>query len=174
MPFCKNCGEELAEGARYCRKCGASTSRFQEQVLAGWGERFIAWLIDMIVLGIVLAWLSLPGFNWISRFWSGTFPDWIPFVDFGFNNVVYFIYWTFMEGTYGQSIGKMIMKIVVTDLDGKQVDIGKAAFQSIGKAFLLPIDCILGWILYQQNHQRLFNYLSETIVLKNNENRVTV
>ena len=81
MPFCKNCGEEITEGASYCRKCGAPIGRIQEQVLAGWGERFIAWLIDMIVLGIVLAWFSLPGFNWISRFWRGAFPDWIPAID---------------------------------------------------------------------------------------------
>jgi hypothetical protein len=33
--------------------------------LAGWGERFIAWLIDMILLGVVLAWFRLPGFNWM-------------------------------------------------------------------------------------------------------------
>jgi hypothetical protein len=37
---------------------------------------------------------------------------------------------------------------------------GQAAVESVGKAFLLPLDCLLGWIL------RIFNYLSETIVIR--------
>ena len=71
-----------------------------------------------------------------------------------------------MEGIYGQSIGKMAMKIKVTKLDGKPVDLKYAAIESIGKAFLLPIDCIIGWILYKDKNQRLLNYISETIVVK--------
>jgi uncharacterized RDD family membrane protein YckC len=90
----------------------------------------------------------------------------VPFVDFGFKNVIYFVYWTFLEGTYGQSVGKMAMKIEVAHLDGGPIDTVKATIQSIGKAFLLPLDCILGWILYPSRQQRLFNYLSETVVLR--------
>ena len=71
-----------------------------------------------------------------------------------------------MDGIYGQSLGKMVMKIKVTKLDGKAVDLLSAAIESIGKAFLLPIDCIIGWILYGNKNQRLFNYISETIVVE--------
>jgi uncharacterized RDD family membrane protein YckC len=71
-----------------------------------------------------------------------------------------------MEGLYGQSLGKMIMKLKVTRLDGKPTNLTQAAIQSVGKAFLLPLDCILGWILYPTKRQRLFNYLSETIVTR--------
>ena len=71
-----------------------------------------------------------------------------------------------MEGIYGQSIGKMVMKIRVTQLGGARTDLVHAAIGSIGKAFLLPIDCIVGWIMYPTKKQRLFNYLSETIVVK--------
>jgi len=42
----------------------------------------------------------------------------------------------------------------------------QAAIESIGKAFLLPLDCIIGWILYPSRRQRLFNYLSDTIVVR--------
>ena len=70
-----------------------------------------------------------------------------------------------MEGIYGQSLGKMIMKIKVTKLDGRSVDLPHAAIESIGKAFLLPIDCIIGWLLYGDKNQRLFNYISETLVV---------
>lgn len=94
------------------------------------------------------------------------FPNWIPFVDLGLSNVVYFLYWMFMDGIYGQSIGKAVMKIKVTRLDGKPMDMGQAALESVGKAFLLPLDCILGWIFYPKKRQRIFSYLSQTIVVR--------
>jgi hypothetical protein len=51
-------------------------------------------------------------------------------------------------------------------LDGKLINFTQAAIQSIGKAFFLSLDCILGWILYPRKRQRAFNHLSETSVVK--------
>jgi uncharacterized RDD family membrane protein YckC len=42
----------------------------------------------------------------------------------------------------------------------------QAALESVGKAFLLPLDLILGWILHPRKRQRILNYLSGTIVLR--------
>jgi uncharacterized RDD family membrane protein YckC len=58
------------------------------------------------------------------------------------------------------------MRIKAARLDGSPINMGQAALQSLGKAFLLPLDCLLGWILYPRRRQRLFNYLSETVVVK--------
>jgi uncharacterized RDD family membrane protein YckC len=71
-----------------------------------------------------------------------------------------------MDGIYGQSLGKMIMRLKVRGLNGEPIDMGRAALESVGKAFLLPIDCILGWIFYPRKRQRMFNYLSQTIVVR--------
>lgn len=167
MVNCKNCGNELPEGSAYCPKCGAAVEGATELKLAFWGERFVAWLIDVIILGIIVGiirlfvWVAWPGYVWIPAF-----PSWIPFGDFGLSNGVYFLYWMLMDGVYGQSIGKMIMGIRVARLNGEPVDIGRAALETVGKAFLLPIDCILGWIFYPRKRQRIFNYLSETIVVR--------
>jgi uncharacterized RDD family membrane protein YckC len=60
----------------------------------------------------------------------------------------------------------MAVRIRVADLDGNPIGTTTAAVQSVGKAFLLPLDCLLGWFLYSRRQQRLFNYLSETVVLK--------
>ncbi|TEU09001.1 zinc-ribbon domain-containing protein [Candidatus Bathyarchaeota archaeon] len=166
MPYCKNCGEEIPRGATFCSKCGARVEEATDLVLATWGERLIAYIIDTLLLGIAIGWLTLPGLRWMPHMWGVTFPNWIPFVDFGFRNVVYFVYWMFLEQMYGQSVGKMAMKIRVADLDGGPLTMQQAAVQSIGKAFLLPLDLILGWFLYPSKQQRLFNNLSETVVLK--------
>jgi uncharacterized RDD family membrane protein YckC len=167
MPYCKNCGSELPKDAAHCPKCGVSVEAVVGIKLAFWGERFVAWLIDVIILSIAIGlirafvWVGWPRFPWVP-----SFPTWVPFVDFGLSNVVQFLYWALMEGTYGQSLGKMSMRIKVTRLDGSPVNLARAALQSLGKAVLLPLDCLLGWLLYSRRRQRVFNYLSETVVVK--------
>jgi uncharacterized RDD family membrane protein YckC len=167
MPYCKKCGNEIPEGTTYCPKCGSPVESVAKLELATWGERFVGWLIDIVILNIAI-WpmRMLLQASWPTLTWATGFPTWIPFVDFGLSNVLHFLYWTIMEGTYGQSFGKMIMKIEVTRLDGKPADIARAAIESIGKAYLLPLDCIVGWLLYPRKGQRIFNYLSETVVVR--------
>ena len=71
-----------------------------------------------------------------------------------------------MEGIYGSKLGKMLMRLKVTKLDGEPIDMAQAALESVGKAFLLPLDLILGWIFHPRKRQRIFSYLSGTIVLR--------
>jgi uncharacterized RDD family membrane protein YckC len=182
MPYCKKCGNELPEEAKFCPKCGTSTSEapftpFTSTTsvasgikLASWGERFVAWLIDAIIVGVVMGIITgvigLFGvFSGITSFFN--IADWLSTA--GLNGIVIFFYWMFMESSNGQSIGKMAMRIKVTRLDGSHITFPQAAIESIGKAFfpLLVIDCLIGWILYPKQQQRLFNYLSQTIVVKN-------
>ncbi len=172
MPYCKKCGAQIAEDAAFCHNCGASVKGPVEPTfaIAGWGERFIAWLIDMIVLGIFLAPITIFYVLFgLPRFSFPILPypfSSIPFAEFGLSNVIYFLYWTFMEGTYGKSIGKMAMRLKVTRLNGQPIDLGYAALESLGKAFLLPLDCIVGLLIHSNRNQRLFNFISETIVVK--------
>jgi len=136
-----------------------------------WWERFVAWLIDVIIVDVVLSiFLSIIGF---IGFLGGppfgavfNIASWFPF--FGFNGIVIFFYWMFMDVANGESIGKMIMRIKVTRIDGFPISMGQAAVESLGKAFfpILVLDCLLGWILFPKKRQRLFTYLSQTIVLK--------
>jgi uncharacterized RDD family membrane protein YckC len=58
-------------------------------------------------------------------------------------------YWTYFESstTAGQSIGKRLLKIKTIDLAGRKIDTKSAIIESFGKAFLLPLDVALGWIL---------------------------
>jgi uncharacterized RDD family membrane protein YckC len=162
---CKKCGNELPEGADYCPKCGTAVKAVTELHLANWGVRFVAWLIDILIIGVILGPIRMTT-TWPGYVWAQGFPQWIPFLDFGLSNIVYFLYWMLMEGTYGQSLGKMIMRIRVARLNGEAPNIGQAATESAGKAFLLPIDLIVGWIMRPVKRQRIFSYLAGTVVIR--------
>jgi uncharacterized RDD family membrane protein YckC len=154
--YCKKCGSEISEEAEYCPKCGAP-QRITELVLASSGERILAWLIDVIIIGFVVSAISFPGLFMPLR---------APFFNMSINSVALFLYWSFTEQKAGQSIGKKVMKIKVTDLNGLPIDITTSMYQAFGKAFLLPLDVLIGVFAYQRKEQRLFNYLSNTIVIR--------
>ena len=45
---------------------------------------------------------------------------------------------------------------------------GKAAIESLGKTFvpILVLDCLIGWIAMHETKLRVFNRISNTIVIK--------
>jgi len=86
------------------------------------------------------------------------------------SSLVFMAYWTYFESTTGQSIGKKLLHLKTTDLDGKTIGVKTAVIESFGKAFLLPLDVILGWIFTNNKRQRIFNRASNTIVIKLIEN----
>lgn len=139
-----------------------------EIVLASWGERFLAWLIDFIIVNIAL-WAIFTAIA--IPFWFAGAPErWFNGPDgsmaWGVTSLVFFAYWIYFETTTGQSLGKMALKIKTTDLGGNKVDARSATIQSFGKAFLLPIDVILGWIFTNEKRQRIFSRVGNTIVVK--------
>jgi len=72
----------------------------------------------------------------------------------------------FMDQYYGQSIGKMVMNLRITKEGGAPLSLIDAAIESFGKVFLLPIDFLVGFFMYKEKNQRLFNYLSDTVVIR--------
>ena len=150
-------------------------------VLAKWLDRFTAWLIDFLIISIPL-WLI---FGTIDLYYL-TFDD-ATQIDMGvfslqglqlqyfISSLIFLAYWTYFESTTGQSIGKKLLYIKTTTLDGKSLPtIKNSLIESFGKSFLLPIDLVLGWFLTDRQRQRIFNRLSDTIVikLKNKEMRL--
>lgn len=157
MPYCANCGEQLAGDPAFCPHCGALVRTAGSPRLATFGSRFVAWLIDLVIVGVLVFLLNLPG---IVVFRG------IPFATIGSREVIMLLYWTVMEGYAGQSIGKMVTRIKVAKTDGSQPSYWEAAVESVGKAFLLPVDVLVGWLIpaARAKQQRLFNMLSETVV----------
>jgi len=144
-----------------------SQERGRTLYLAKWSTRFWAWLIDFgmiilflnIVRGIVAPVWDIPLYLDIRH--------WDPF-EFGFQTLFFFLYWTLMEGFQGrgQSIGKMVMNLKVVSRDGTRIHYGAAAIESFGKAFILPLDCLIGWLAMPGTKLRMFNRLSNTVVIK--------
>jgi uncharacterized RDD family membrane protein YckC len=141
-------------------------------ILANWGDRFLAWIVDFILVSIALAVL----------FSAIAIPIWFFYYDddmtaarayqnvqpshYIISSLAFLGYWTYFESTSGQSIGKRLLKIKTIDLSGNRIDIKSALIESFGKAFLLPIDVILGLIFTNNKRQRIFNRISNTIVIK--------
>jgi uncharacterized RDD family membrane protein YckC len=188
MPYCKNCGYELPEGAQFCPRCGtpvtieepsppptapvAPAERVAPEGLkcAFWWQRFVAWIIDVVIVSAVT---TIIGFSSLITGQPFNFtlvpgwPSWLPFfLSFNLNAIILFLYWLLMEGAYGQSFGKMAMRIKVVRTDGSCASVLSVALESVGKAFFLFLDVLLGWILYPKRRQRIFNVISDTIVIK--------
>jgi uncharacterized RDD family membrane protein YckC len=136
--------------------------------LAKWSTRLWAWLIDII---LVILFLNIIGgilelFNWKMHFvWD---YGHLGLFDIGIETFIFFLYWAICESYKGQSIGKMVMNIRVVNRDGTKIHWGTAAIESIGKAFMpvLIFDCLIGWLAMPQTKLRVFNRISNTIVIK--------
>ena len=58
-------------------------------------------------------------------------------------------------------------------MTGRKIDTKGAIIEGFGVAFLLPIDIILGWIFTSSKRQRIFNRISNTIVIKLKPKEIT-
>jgi uncharacterized RDD family membrane protein YckC len=137
--------------------------------LARWSARFWAWIVDII---LVLLFLEIVNGVLVNFF--DVFPYWDIFhlnpLVLSIGTFIFFFYWTIMEGYQGrgQSIGKMVMNLRVVNRDGTRINYVTAAVESAGKSFfpILIFDCLIGWLAMPGTQLRVFNRISNTIVIK--------
>jgi uncharacterized RDD family membrane protein YckC len=83
-----------------------------------------------------------------------------------FGVVIGFGYFIYLEGEYGQTVGKRLMDIVIVTEDGEPINYPKAA----GRTFLRLVDWIffvgLVSILVTDCHQRPGDMSTDTVVLR--------
>ena len=132
-------------------------------VIARWTERFFAWLIDFLVVSvismiIIFAFFGTVGFEFEE--------DWTGSTQYFLTSILFFLYWTILEYKTGQTIGKKILNLKTVNIYGETPNLRGIMISSFGKAFLIPIDVVLGWILTNQKRQRIFNKLGDTLVIK--------
>jgi len=142
-------------------------------ILAKWTDRFAAWLIDFIIISIISTSIIFALFGTIY-YEFGDLEFWAESIQYIPTSSVFFAYWVILEYKTGQTIGKKILNLKVVRITGQNVDLKGILISSFGKAFLLPIDIILGWILTNEKRQRVFNKLGDTIVIKLKEDEANL
>ena len=153
---------------------GGEKKERRQIILANWGDWLLAWIVDFILVSIALAVLfsaiTIPiwFFHYDDEMTAARAYQNVQPLHYIISSLAFFGYWTYFESTTsGQSIGKRLLKIKTIDVSGdNKIDIKRAAIESFGKSFLLPIDVILGLIFTNNKRQRIFNKISNTIVIK--------
>jgi uncharacterized RDD family membrane protein YckC len=128
----------------------------------GIGIRLVSLIIDNIIVGIIIGAIgSGIGFGMMTQ---RMVPWWIGLLYF----VIYVGYFTLLEGSKGQTIGKMVTKIKVVREDGGQIDMNQALTRNILRIidglFAYLIGAILIW--RSDKKQRLGDNIAKTIVIK--------
>ncbi len=190
---CAQCGTPASPGAKVCESCGAPLAASQpaegtisepappfdvsdvEMPYQGVAIRFVAFLIDAIILGFISLIVIALTASYNVNTTAGELN--IPGLGAGLILVlaIILLYYTLLLGYLGQTVGKMAVKIKgVNEADGSPITYGAAFIRSI----LLLIDAIpyiipylLGAILIwtSDRKQRLGDRVAHTVVVKTSE-----
>jgi uncharacterized RDD family membrane protein YckC len=193
--FCSKCGASNLEGAAFCSACGQPIGGFAPApptgapatygaapaarppvYYAGFWLRFVAYIIDSIVLGFfvgVTIALPLVGNELASvrgEHSFGFFPFMGPrFMALrGLALMVSWIYYALLESSAWQAtLGKKALGLEVTDLAGHRISFGRATGRFFGKilsAFILLIGFIMAG--FTEKKQALHDILAGTLVIR--------
>jgi uncharacterized RDD family membrane protein YckC len=123
--------------------------------LADIGERFIAIIIDSLILGMVGGMIGAGGGH---LFWGGGIMSFI--LGAGYQ-------WYFLTRQNGQTPGKMVMNLRVVKTDGTPISDAEAVLRYVGYLINSPI-LMLGWIwaLIDANNQGWHDKIASTYVIK--------
>ncbi|TFH02961.1 MAG: RDD family protein [Nitrosopumilus sp.] len=134
-------------------------------ILAKWSDRFLAWLIDFVIGSSISTAIIFLSFGTIHyEFDQGWL--WAESTQYVPVSTLFFVYWVILEYKTGQTVGKKILNLKVTDINGGKPRLSGVMLSGFGKSFLLPIDVILGWMLTNEKRQRIFNKLGDTVTVK--------
>jgi len=188
---CAQCGTPAAPDAKFCESCGAPLAAASQPVAGpviteaptiaapgaemqyqGVGIRFVAILIDLIILGIIgsilfaLFGASAITVDQVTNTATITSTYW---AILALELIIAFLYYTILEGHGGQTVGKMIVKLrVVREVDGSPIGYGAAAVRTVLRIidgiFAYLIGAILIWT--SDKKQRLGDRVAHTVVVK--------
>ena len=136
-----------------------------EFVLAGLYSRFLAWLVDGVIV-LVVAWIALSLVGMVFAF--------VP----GFASAAGFVTWFLIEWGYGitletlwsgQTVGKKMMGLRVIQESGVRIGFWQAALRNLARPFdRFPILYLVGGTvaLFSKSHQRLGDHMAGTLVVR--------
>ena len=133
--FCPTCGQENDEQAQFCQGCGTTLQNIGQESknvgtktvavqYAGFWRRFVAAFLDVTLIFMVL--ITIAVIFALSRI-APIFALAVV--------IIPWIYSAIMESSSKQAtLGKMLLGIVVTDLEGRRISFAKATVRYLGKA----------------------------------------
>ena len=135
--------------------------------------RFVAILIDYLIIGVISGILAIPLL--VAAMAANVTNGNVSAVSLGpiialsvVGLVVWFLYFTLLEGRYGQTVGKMALSIkVVREADGAPIDYGEAAVRTVLRIIDGLFDYLIGAILIwtSDGKQRLGDRVAHTVVV---------
>lgn len=202
--FCSNCGTAQIEEATFCTQCGkplvvavapASTSYSEtppsrtgaayapQLFYAGFWLRFVAYLVDAVILGIVYVILivvvifasgvaatlrNLPENPTPDMFLRGAFVLAILAL-VAITTVITWLYYAWMESSPSQgTLGKMAMGLIVTDMQYRPVSFARASGRFFAKFITGLIPLCIGYIMagFTAKKQALHDMIASCLVLR--------
>lgn len=158
-----------------------------ESKYAGFWLRFVAWIIDYIILYVINGFVIIPilatvglsigaaseGFDLntmtegdiiaaVSALVGAIFAGGI------ISLIISILYYSIMEASKHQAtVGKIALGLKVTDMNGGKLDIGKAALRQIGK-IVSGIIIMIGYIMagFTEKKQALHDMIAGALVVK--------
>ena len=158
---------------------------------ASWSRRFIAYVIDNVI--VELFWIVLIA--GLIIFTSAEVSDIFDIIDpenelglgnnevgqiltlessssasniiFGYATVVpfRFLYWVYYEWKRGQTIGKKMMQVKTVKTDGSDQDLMSIIILTGCKTSLIPFDVLFGVLFFRGKKERVSNRFTNTIVV---------
>ena len=123
---------------------------------AGFGIRFVAWLIDAVVLGVAT---GVIGQLLIFPFFGENLLDKMGFLIGPLYAILLWVNWN------GQTLGKKVMKIKVVRKDGKVLDYKVAVFRYLGYIVSSLFFCLgFFWVIWDKEKQGWHDKIAGTFV----------
>lgn len=134
-----------------------------EIILAKWTDRFLAWLIDFLIVSVISTSIVFASFGTLEFSENGFWGENMQYVP---TSILFFVYWTVLEYKTGQTIGKKILNLKTTNMQGGKPKLKDVMISCVGKAFFLPLDVLFGRLITNEKRQRIFNKLGNIIIVK--------
>lgn len=143
---------------------------------AGVGSRVVGAIIDIIILAVIIAIIAVP-LGLLAYTNIQAFSDPMAIAGMAGSMAIYYVlsllimlgYFTYFEGTSGQTLGKKLIGIKVVKEDGKAANMTDAFLRTLLRLIdALPFLYLIGFILIlaTEKKQRIGDMVAKTIVVK--------
>jgi uncharacterized RDD family membrane protein YckC len=152
---------------------------------AGFWLRFVAYIIDSIIVYVMQSFIFIPvlgllGITFASNMENvqnmsdaeaiGMFGSIMAFAGatMFLTTIIAVLYWSLMESSkYQATVGKLALGLIVTDMEGKNLDLTKALIRNVCKIISWMI-LLIGYIMaaFTEKKQGLHDIIAGTLVVK--------